>query len=132
MGERVAEDGDFRRRTILERLKRNRWLKLDFVRETRALILECTFFDREHISRARAGKHIHVVDLPEILEAIPDAQILLSHLTRRTDIRAAKRILQQALKPADSERVSFLMDRPPRHRHDSVAASPPHQRAQTP
>ncbi len=109
-----------------------RWLKLDFVRETRALILECTFFEREHVSRARAGKHIHVVDLPEILEAIPDAQVLLSHLTRRTDIRAAKRILERTLKPSDAERVSFLMDRPPRHRDNSAAASPQPQRAQTP
>jgi len=109
-----------------------RWLDLDFVRSTHALILECTFFDREHVSRARAGKHIHVVDLPEILQAIPEAQILLSHLTRRTDIREAKRILDRTLKSSDAERVAFLMDRPPRHREDSAAASPQHLRAPTP
>ncbi len=109
-----------------------RWLRLDFVRKTQALILECTFFDREHVPRARAGNHIHVVDLPEILEAIPEAQVLLSHLTRRTDIRVAKRILQRILKPSDTGRVSFLMDRPPRRQEIPAPASAPTHEPNTP
>ncbi len=91
-----------------------RWLDHDFIRTTKAMILECTFFDRDHIVRARAGHHIHIDDLPAILEAIPEAHVLLSHVTRRTDIRSAKRILARKINPADVERVSFLMDRPPR------------------
>ncbi len=91
-----------------------RWLELDFVRTSRILLLECTFFDREHVSRARAGKHIHVEDVPQVLAAAPDAQIMLHHLTRRTDLREAKRILQQMISSADMDRVCFLMERPPR------------------
>lgn len=91
-----------------------RFLELDFVRSSKRLITECTFFDREHVPRARAGRHIHVFDLPQLLEAVPDAHVTITHLSRRTDLREAKRILAQVLKPADVERVSFLMERPPR------------------
>lgn len=108
-----------------------RWMNHDFVRQTKALIIECTFFDREHVSRARAGKHIHVDDLPKILEAVPDAEVLLSHLTRRTDIRAAKRILSNTLSPSDSDRVSFLMDRTTKRQDELVPSSESKQQAQS-
>jgi ribonuclease Z len=91
-----------------------RFLSLDFVRQSRALVIECTFFDADHLSRARAGRHIHVQDLPEVLSAVPDAQVMLTHLTRRTDMRRAKHILQKLVKPSDFERISLLMDRSPR------------------
>ena len=91
-----------------------KFLGLDFVRKSRVIVLECTFFEHEHRPRARAGRHIHADDLPQILEAVPEAQVLLTHLSRRTGIRAAKRILERVIAPADLERVTFLMDRPPR------------------
>jgi len=91
-----------------------RFLDLDFVRASQGVLLECTFFDREHRSRAQAGRHIHVDDLPRILEAIPKAQILLTHLSRRTELGLAKRILQRVIQRSDADRVGFLMDRPPR------------------
>jgi len=101
-----------------------RFLELDFVRRSRALLLECTFFDQDHVSRARAGRHIHVDDLPKVVAAVPDAQIMLMHVTRRTDMRLAKRIVERVLSPADLERVSFLMDRPARTASPPVAAGP--------
>ena len=91
-----------------------RFLDLDFVQKSRAVILDCTFFDPEHRVRAEAGRHIHVDDLPRVLKAIPEAQVMLIHLSRRTDMRSAKRILEQVVKPADLDRLSFLMERPPR------------------
>lgn len=91
-----------------------KWLDLGFVRECQVLVVECTFFDREHVSRARDGRHIHVMDVPQVLAAVPQAQILLTHITRRTDLRQAKRTLERALKREDMERVAFLMERPPR------------------
>jgi ribonuclease Z len=99
-----------------------RFLELDFVRKSRALLLECTFFDDDHASRARAGRHIHVEDVPQVCAAVPEAQIILTHLTRRTDMRSAKRILEKTLRAEDGERVSFLMDRP---RTAAPAASMP-------
>jgi len=91
-----------------------RFLDLEFVRNSQGVLLECTFFDREHCDRASAGRHIHVTDLPSICERLPHSQIMLVHVTRRTDLRTAKRIVERALKPDDLARVSFLMDRPPR------------------
>jgi ribonuclease Z len=89
---------------------------LDHVRNARLLIMECTFFDPEHVVRARAGKHIHVRQLRKIMPRLRNRHILLTHVTRRTDLRAAKRILAHHVEAADLERLSFLMDRPPRRR----------------
>ncbi len=100
-----------------------RFLDLEFVQKSRAFVVECTFFDDEHVSRARAGRHVHVQDFPRILDAVQEAQIMITHLTRRTDLRRAKRILQTIVKPNDFERICFLMDRPPRtpnHRSDGA------------
>lgn len=91
-----------------------RFLELDFVKRSQVLLVECTFFDEEHRSRARAGRHIHAEDVPKVCAAVPDAQIVLTHVTRRTDMRLAKRLLQKVLSPQDAERTCFFMDRPPR------------------
>jgi ribonuclease Z len=91
-----------------------RFLELDFVHRSRALLVECTFYEADHVSRARDGRHLHVDDLPQVCAAVPDARIMLSHVTHRTDLRLAKRIVQRVLRPGDLERVSFLMDRPAR------------------
>jgi ribonuclease Z len=91
-----------------------RFLELDFVRQSRAVLVECTFFDQEHRERARAGRHIHVDDLPKVFAAIPEAQIMLVHVTRRTDLRLARHILERVLRTDDLARVSFLMERLPK------------------
>lgn len=93
-----------------------RFLDLDFVRNSGVVIIECTFFERDHKSRAKAGRHIHVDDLPKVLEAIPDAEILLTHLSRRTDLRSAKQMLRTVISDDDFQRVSFLMERHHRNR----------------
>lgn len=93
-----------------------RFLDLDFVRRCPALIVECTFFDREHLHRARAGRHMHVEDLPKVLEAVPDAEVLLTHHTRRTDLRFARRMVDRILSSRDRDRVAFLMEAPPQSR----------------
>lgn len=102
-----------------------RFLELDFVRNSRAVLLECTFFERDHADRARAGRHIHVDDLPKILEALPHPEIMLMHTTRRTDIRACKRILEKVIKQQDRERVSIFMDRTPRREEESAKKDMP-------
>ena len=37
-----------------------RFLDLSFVRDSRVALVECTFFDDDHVTRARAGRHMHV------------------------------------------------------------------------
>ncbi|MFW6133436.1 MAG: MBL fold metallo-hydrolase [Planctomycetota bacterium] len=82
---------------------------LPHVRDARVLLVECTFFEPEHLKRARAGRHLHVVDLPEVLEGMNNERIVIVHVTRRTSVAAARRILRKAL-PADVlERATFLM-----------------------
>ena len=95
---------------------------LDHVRNARLLILECTFFDPEHVVRARAGKHLHVRDLQSIAPRLRAPHIMLTHLTRRTDLRSAKRILEGIVEAADHERITFLMDRPRRPRPGDARA----------
>lgn len=91
-----------------------RWMQHDFVKNSGVLVVECTFFERDHLVRARAGKHLHVIDLPEVYKAIPGAQVVISHITRRTDMREVRRVLHRALSSSDLERTTILMERPPR------------------
>ncbi len=76
-----------------------------------ALLIECTFFDDEHLPRARGGKHVHVGDLPEMLEGMNNEKIILIHLTRRTNMGSARRMLRKSLSKDVLERVTFLMSR---------------------
>ena len=84
---------------------------LPHVANARALLLECTFFDADHISRARAGKHVHVTDLPMMLEGMNSEKIVLIHLTRRTNMSAAKAILRKSLPKETLEKITFLMSK---------------------
>jgi len=90
------------------------FIDADHVRDAQLVIMECTFVDTDHLHRARAGSHIHVSDLPAILKRLRSRNILLTHLTRRTDVRSAKRIIERTISPADRERITLLMERPPR------------------
>jgi len=80
------------------------------VANAKVLLLECTFFDQDHIKRARAGKHIHVGDLPAMLEGMKNEHIVLIHVTRRTNMAAARAILKKSLPKETLERVTFLMN----------------------
>ena len=82
---------------------------LPYVANAKALLLECTFFDPDHVSRARAGKHVHINDLPEMLEGMNNEHIILIHVTRRTNMAMARKILKQTLAKETLERISFLM-----------------------
>jgi ribonuclease Z len=93
-----------------------RFLDHDHVRDARVLLLECTFFEGEHVTRARAGRHLHVCDLPEVMDRVRCPHVMLTHLSQRTDLREARRTLAEALNEVNLDRVTFLMERPPRDR----------------
>lgn len=82
----------------------------------KALLIECTFFDDEHMDRARAGKHLHVRDLPGVLEGMQNEKVILVHVTRRTNLGVARKILRKTLNKDLLERTTFLMSR--RHVED--------------
>lgn len=84
---------------------------LPCVANARALLIECTFFDPEHVDRARAGKHIHIHDLPALLSGMKNERIIITHVTRRTNMAEARKLLRKALPEETLNRISFLMSR---------------------
>ncbi len=108
------------------------FLDLPHVRDAEILLIECTFFDRDHLHRARQGRHIHVSDMREVLERVSSPNIVITHVTRRTDFRSAVRIMHDALAPSDRDRVSFLMQRPPRRPKPNQSPTPTSPATTTP
>ncbi len=97
--------------TYLGDTARSNYSDIAHVRESRVLLIECTFFDDDHVRRAKLGKHLHVRDLPEVLEGMNNATIVLTHLTRRTYISEARKILRKTLRKDILDRIVFLMRR---------------------
>jgi len=90
------------------------FLDLPYVSQSRIVILECTFFEPDHLVRAREGNHLHAQDLPAVMQRLQSQHVLLMHLSRRTPLHYAKKVLKELLDPQDYHRITFLMDR--RHR----------------
>lgn len=86
------------------------WLQLEMVRKAKILLLECTFYDAEHVRRARVGYHMHVRDVARVLRQLENEHIVLTHVTRRTGTREAKQVLSKMVDAATLARVKFLMD----------------------
>ena len=94
------------------------------IAEARVLIAECTFFEPDHRSRAKAGFHTHLDQLPQLLEMTAAQAVVLTHVTRRTGLKAAKIALAKVLSPADQARVHLLMDRTRREPADDFETAP--------
>ncbi|MCK4341573.1 MAG: MBL fold metallo-hydrolase [Phycisphaerae bacterium] len=86
------------------------FLDLDHVRNSKILLLECTFVESDHRARARAGHHIHIQDLHEIIPRLNNEKIVLIHLSRRTALSAARKLLERELGSDLSERITFFME----------------------
>ena len=86
------------------------FLSLDCVRNAKVLIIECTFFEEDHVRRAREGYHLHVRDIARILPKMPNECFLLTHLSRRTSMRDAKKALGKLVDESVMSRVRFLME----------------------
>jgi ribonuclease Z len=80
------------------------------VQNAEILITECTFFDADHRAKAKAGRHLHVDQFVEILPKLKNKYIVLTHVSRRTGIRRAKRILAKKVDAEQLARIVFLMD----------------------
>ena len=92
------------------------YLDLDFVRNSKILLLECTFVEPDHLERARAGGHLHVSDLPALIPRLNNERILLIHLSRRTPLATARALVRATLGPDYDTRVSFFMEHRPKRR----------------
>lgn len=81
----------------------------EFVK-SKIVISECTFLEAEHKSRASVGKHLHVDDLVSLLSVWEAEAVVLTHLSRRTNMSVAREQLVAAIGEDHRERVHVLMD----------------------
>src|SRR5688500_6256459 len=66
------------------------------VRNAEILITECTFFDPDHRTKAKAGKHLHVEQFAaQVLPKLNNQHIVIGHVTRRTAVRRARNLLRK-------------------------------------
>ena len=88
------------------------WSRHPMVTRAKVLVMECTFFEQDHVRRARHGQHTHVRDLPEIFKNLENEQVIISHVTRRTPLSVARRMVRSQCRGMQIlDRVAFLMDR---------------------
>lgn len=85
--------------------------KFDFIAKSKILIAECTFVIDEHIERALAGAHMHVDEFARLAKELDNEHIIITHLSQRTHIGQAKKILREKLGKELYSRVLILMDR---------------------
>jgi len=87
------------------------YAKLPHVAQAKVLLVECTFFDDDHTSRAKDGRHIHVRDLYGMLDGMENEHIVIVHVTRRTNMSAARKLLRDSLPKEIAKKVTFMMSR---------------------
>ncbi|MEM7682595.1 MAG: MBL fold metallo-hydrolase [Planctomycetota bacterium] len=93
------------------------------VLNAKVLITECTFMERGHRRRAKVGKHLHLDDVIEVLERSTAETVILTHLSRRTHLGAARKAIDAAVPARHRDRVVVLMDaRGNRDRYDRQLA----------
>ena len=82
-----------------------------YVSKSKILLAECTFFADEHTERADAGRHMHIDELAPLLERMQNEHIIITHLSLRTGVGEAKRMLRQRLPEEVYKKMTVLMDR---------------------
>lgn len=93
------------------------------VLNAKILITECTFLEPGHRSRANIGKHLHLDDIVELLKLSTSQAIVLTHLSRRTNMGVARKIIEEAIPKDQMHRLFLLMDgRTNRARLDQMRA----------
>ncbi|MGD1277606.1 MAG: MBL fold metallo-hydrolase [Tepidisphaeraceae bacterium] len=80
------------------------------VQNAEVLITECTFFDAEHKSKAKLGRHLHVDHFAEALAKLKNRDVVLMHVSRRTSVRRARSILRKHVGEERLSNIHFLMD----------------------
>ena len=97
-------------------------LRDEFV-NAQIVITECTFFDPEHRDRAKVGKHLHVEDIRNLIQTWKAPNIVVVHVSRRTNMSYARERLMEAA-GEHAERVHLLMDhRTNRQRYERQSAA---------
>ena len=85
--------------------------QLQYIVESKILIVECTFYEAEHSERAEAGKHMHIDEFAMLLEKLQNEYIIITHTTQRTPMHDIRKILKQSLSAEKYKKTTFLMDK---------------------
>lgn len=80
------------------------------VRKAQVVICECTFTEAEHNERAKVGMHMHAEAIAEWLRVLECQSLVLTHLSRRTNLLMARDRLTKLAGPNLMRKVEFLMD----------------------
>jgi ribonuclease Z len=86
------------------------WLVREEVRKSQIAICECTFTEPEHADRAKVGMHMHAEAIAEWLRVLESQNLVLTHLSRRTNLGYARERLTKLAGPQLMKKVEFLMD----------------------
>jgi len=80
------------------------------VQNAQILITEVTFFDPEHRTKAKAGRHLHLEQFAQVLPKLKNEHIVVAHVTRRSGIRRARQQMRKRVGDEQMKRIHFLMD----------------------
>lgn len=80
------------------------------IRKAQIVICECTFIEPDHKERAKIGKHLHLDDIVEWMPLLECEMLVLTHVSRRSNLSFARKRLREVLQKHDPSRVAFLMD----------------------
>jgi len=85
--------------------------QLEYVRKSKILISECTFYEDEHFDRAQAGRHMHITEFASLMEKLENEHVIVTHTTQRTPMREIRRMLKDTLSAAAYKKVILFMDK---------------------
>ncbi|MHC4214457.1 MAG: MBL fold metallo-hydrolase [Planctomycetota bacterium] len=85
--------------------------QLEYIRNSKILIAECTFYEEEHSGRAEAGRHMHIEEFSELMEKLNNEHIIITHTTQRTPMREIRKMLKNTLSPETYKKVILFMDK---------------------
>ena len=83
---------------------------LDYVANSRLLLVECTFYEDAHIERAQAGRHLHITEFVRLLGELNNEHVIITHTTQRTGMGQIKKMLRERLPEALAAKTLLLMD----------------------
>lgn len=86
------------------------WLVREDVRKAQIVICECTFTEPEHAERAKVGMHMHAEAIAEWLRVLECQNLVLTHLSRRTNLLYARKRLLDLSGATLNKKIEFLMD----------------------
>jgi len=91
--------------------------QLDYIRTSRILIAECTFYEDDHAGRAEAGRHMHINEFVRLIESLDNEHIVVTHTTARTPMSEVRKVLKNDLPKDKYDRMILLMDQRRGRRH---------------